>query len=144
MQYLVLSMKEMSNSHMLSTLNHRIEKHIMLQKQLFNTFKKHSAILNQYGFILHIQLYYSNVRKRQNILINVCFMLFKNHFTKKSCKIYIQVDWGRKCEGHVIISNLITQLKCSSSVASNLSGHKSWISALPVFSSNVHSQQISM
>ena len=31
-----------------------LEKHIMLQKQLFNTFNKHTAILNRFGFILHI------------------------------------------------------------------------------------------
>ena len=43
------------------------------------------------------------------------------------------MNLGRKCEGHVIISNLITYLTCSSSEASNLSGQKSWLSALPVF-----------
>ena len=50
-------------------------------------------------------------------------------FIKKSCKLFIYVDWGRKCEGHVIISNLITY--SFNSVASNLSGQKSWISAFP-------------
>ena len=64
-------------------------KHIMLQKQLFNTFNKHLAILNRYRFILHILLYDSNVRNILNIMIYVCFMLFKNHFHKKNCTIFI-------------------------------------------------------
>ena len=45
----------------------------------------------------------------------------------------------------MIISNLITYLKCSRSVASNLSGQKSWISALPVFTEvqvSIHSKSV--
>ena len=45
------------------------------------------------------------------------------------CLLY----WGRKYEGHVIISNLNTYLKCFISVAPNLSVQKSWLSALLFF-----------
>ena len=73
-----------------------LEKQIMLRKQLSNTFNKHLAILNWYGFILHILLNHSNVRNRLNILIYVCFILFKNHFHKKIL-LNIYLGWlGKK------------------------------------------------
>ena len=63
---------------------------------------------------------------------------------KKMAK-YISRSIGEECEGHVIISNLITYLTSSSSVASKLSGQKSWISALPVFTEaqmSIHSKLV--
>ena len=60
-------------------------------------------------------------------------------------KYVIKVAWGRKCEGHVIISNLITYFITLSSVASNQSGNKSWISALPLFTEvqmSIHSKSV--
>ena len=73
-----------------------LEKHIMLQKQLFNTFNKHLAFLNRYGFILHILLYHSNVRYRLNILNYVWFMLYKNHFLQKKVVKYISRSIGEE------------------------------------------------
>ena len=58
----------------------------MLQKQLFNTFNKHLAILNRYGFILHILLDHSNVRNILNFMIYVCFISLKITFIKKIVK----------------------------------------------------------
>ena len=60
----------------------------------------------------------------------------KSPSPRQVVKYIIKVDWGRKCEGHVIFFNLIAYFISFSSVASNLSGLYR--------SSSVHWQQVSM